>query len=72
MLRYIIRRLLGAVIVVWIVSVVTFVIFQLAPLLTHRSPIYYYVNKQPPAPGTEQYKLLEKAYGFDRPLFSQY
>jgi peptide/nickel transport system permease protein len=72
MLRYIIRRLLGAVIVVWIVSVVTFVIFQLAPLLTHRSPIYYYVNKQPPAKGTEQYKLLEKAYGFDRPLFSQY
>jgi peptide/nickel transport system permease protein len=72
MIRYVIRRLLGAVLVVWIVSVVTFVIFQLAPLLSRVSPIYYYVGKQPPAKGTTQYKLLEHAYGFDRPLVGQY
>ena len=72
MIRYVIRRILGAVVVVWIVSIVTFAIFQLAPKLSHISPIYYYVGKQPPAPGTTQYKLLQHAYGFDRPLFSQY
>jgi peptide/nickel transport system permease protein len=72
MLRYVIRRILGAVVVVWIVSVVTFAIFQLAPKLSHISPIYYYIGKQPPAPGTTQYKLLQHAFGFDRPLPQQY
>ena len=72
MIRYVIRRLLGAALVVWIVSVVTFLIFQLAPTLTHNSAIYYYINRQPPAKGSLQYKLLLHAYGFDRPLVSQY
>jgi peptide/nickel transport system permease protein len=72
MIRYVIRRLLGAVVVVWIVSVVTFALFQLAPKLSHTSPIYYYIGKQPPAPGTEQFKLLQHAFGFDRPIPSQY
>ena len=72
MIRFIIRRLLGAAVVVWVVSVVTFVIFQLAPTLTHQSPIYYYIAKQPPPPGSTQFKELEHAFGFDRPLFQQY
>ncbi len=72
MFRYVIRRLLGAIVVVWIVSVITFAIFQLGPALSKQSPLYYYIAKQPPAPGSTQYKLLLHAYGFDRPLFSQY
>jgi peptide/nickel transport system permease protein len=72
MIRFIIRRLLGAAVVVWIVSVVTFAIFQLAPTLTHQSPVYYYIAKQPPPQGSAQFKELEHAFGFDRPLFQQY
>ncbi len=72
MLRFVVRRLLGAVVVVWIVSVVTFAIFQLAPKLAKVSPIYFYVGKQPPPPGTPQYELLLHAYGFDRPIPTQY
>jgi len=72
MFRYVIRRLLGAALVVWVVSIVTFLIFQLAPTISGKSPLYYYVNRQPPEPGTTQYKLLLHAYGFDRPLVGQY
>ena len=72
MIRYIIRRLLGAVVVVWIVSVVTFLIFQLAPAISHQSPVYYYIAKQPPPKGSVQFKELEHAFGFDRPLVQQY
>ena len=38
MIRYVIRRLLGAALVVWIVSIVTFVIFQIAQAVSHVSP----------------------------------
>ena len=72
MIRYIIRRSLGAVFVVWVVSILTFAIFQLGPALTHNSPLYYYVGKQPPAKGSVQYKLMLHAYGFDKPLVGQY
>src|SRR5690349_10573297 len=72
MFRYVIRRLLGAVVVVWVVSVLTFAIFQLGPKLAKTSPIYFYVGKQPPPPGSPQYKLLLHAYGFDRPIPAQY
>jgi peptide/nickel transport system permease protein len=72
MIRYVIRRSVGAVLVVWVVSVVTFAIFQLGPALSKVSPIYYYAGKQPPHKGTEQYKLLLHGYGFDRPIVTQY
>jgi peptide/nickel transport system permease protein len=70
MIRYIIRRLMGAVLVLIAVSFVTFVIFQLAPALAHRSPVYYYVGKIPPSP--VQLKLLEHRFGFDLPWYDQY
>jgi peptide/nickel transport system permease protein len=72
MIRYIIRRSMGAVFVVFVVSILTFAIFQLGPALTHNSPLYYYVGKQPPAKGSVQYKLMLHAYGFDKPLVEQY
>ena len=58
MIRYTIRRVLGAVVVVWIVSLVTFAIFQLGPALTHNSPLYYYIGKSSLTPGSVQYKLV--------------
>jgi len=72
MIRFIIRRSLGAFAVLIVVSFVTFVIFQLAPLLSHSSPVYYYVGKIPFPPGSLQLKLLEHRYGFDLPWYGQY
>ena len=72
MIRFLIRRLVGAVFVLWIVSVVTFLIFQLAPALSHSSPVYYYIGKIPFPPHSTQLKLLEHRFGFDLPIFQQY
>jgi peptide/nickel transport system permease protein len=72
MTRYVIRRLIGAVLVVIVVSIVTFAIFQLAPALSGSSPVYYYIGKIPFPPGSVQLKLLEHRFGFDLPLWKQY
>ena len=72
MFRFLVRRLIGAVVVVWIVSVVTFLIFQVAPTLSHTSPVYYYIGKIPFKAGSEQFKLLEHRFGFDLPVWQQY
>ena len=68
----IIRRSLGAFVVLIVVSFITFVIFQLAPFLSHTSPVYYYVGKIAFKPGSLQLKLLEHRYGFDLPWYQQY
>jgi len=70
MIRYLIRRLFGAVLVVFAVSLVTFLLFQLAPALSGKSPVYYYVGKIPP--GKFQLALLEHRFGFDLPWWEQY
>jgi peptide/nickel transport system permease protein len=70
MIQYLIRRLFGAVIVVIAVSLVTFLIFQMAPQLSHTSPVYYYVGRIPPQ--KFQLHLLEHRLGFDRSLPEQY
>jgi peptide/nickel transport system permease protein len=72
MLRYVIRRILSSVLVVFMVSIMTFAIFQLAPALAHRSPIYYYIAKVPFPEGSPQLKLLEHRFGFDQPILAQY
>ncbi len=72
MIRYVIRRMVGSVLVVFVVSVVTFAIFQLAPALSHSSPVYYYIGKIPFPPGSLQLHLLEHRFGFDLPLVQQY
>jgi peptide/nickel transport system permease protein len=72
MIRYIIRRLIGAVFVLFAVSVVTFLIFQLAPAISGNSPVYYYIGKIPFPPGSEQLKALEHRFGFDQPIVAQY
>lgn len=72
MVRFIIKRVLGAVVVVWIVSVITFLIFQLAPALSKTNPVYYYVGKIPFPEHSVQMQMLEHRFGFDLPLIQQY
>lgn len=72
MVRFIFTRLLGAIVVVWIVSVVTFLIFQIAPALSHTSPVYYYIGKVPFPADSPQFKALVHRFGFDLPLYAQY
>ncbi len=72
MIRFIAVRLLGAIVVVWLVSVVTFLIFQIVPTLSHTSPVYYYIGKIPFPPDSIQMKALTHRFGFDLPLYAQY
>ena len=69
MFRYILRRLLGAVVVVFIVSLVTFFLFQLGPKITGSSPAYLYAGKNPTP---EIIAQIEKGLGLDQPLLVQY
>lgn len=72
MLRFIILRLIGMVAVLWIVSLVTFAIFYMAPTLSHTNPIYYFMGRVPYKPGSPQLAALEHQYGFDLPVYQQY
>jgi len=67
---YILRRLIGAVLVIFVVSVLTFLIFQLAPRLANVEPAYYYVGKVPPDPAG--IAALNHRFGFDLPIPQQY
>lgn len=69
MFRYIVRRLLGAVVVVFIVSLVTFFLFAIGPKITGSSPAYLYVGKNPTP---ELVAAIEKSFGLDQPLVKQY
>ncbi|ACR80200.1 ABC transporter permease [Kosmotoga olearia] len=66
MLRYILRRLILAVPVLLGVSILSFIIISLAPgdFLDN-----YRLN---PSISAEQVKLLEKQFGFDKPIIVQY
>jgi peptide/nickel transport system permease protein len=72
MIRFIALRVVGAIIVLFIVSVVTFLIFQLGPTFSHTSPVYFYTGKVPFPPGSPQLKALIHRFGFDLPLYLQY
>ena len=72
MLRFILIRIAGAIAVIFVVSVVTFLIFQLAPALAHSSPVYYYIGKIPFDQDSEQFKALVHRFGFDLPWYAQY
>jgi peptide/nickel transport system permease protein len=72
MIRFVAVRLLGAVIVLFVVSIVTFLLFQLGPTLSHTNPVYYYIGKVPFKPGSPALKELIHRFGFDLPLYAQY
>ena len=69
MIRYIVRRLLGALLVVVIISMATFAIYFLAPKLTGSDPTYSYVGRHgSPA----QVAAVKHAFGLDQPIVTQY
>jgi peptide/nickel transport system permease protein len=68
-LRYLLGRLAGAVTVVIVVSVVTFAIFQLVPLLTNANLAYYYTGKNT---SEAQAEAVAQKFGFDQPVPEQY
>jgi peptide/nickel transport system permease protein len=69
MFRYIVRRLIGAVFVVFIISLVTFSLQYLAQHVGGGSPAYLFLGK---APSAEQVKAFEKQWGLDQPFTTQY
>ncbi|HEX8081957.1 MAG TPA: ABC transporter permease [Jatrophihabitans sp.] len=70
MIRYIIRRSIGGVLVLLVTSFVTFFIFQVGPKIAGVSPALFYVGKIPP--NEEGLRLIEARFGFDLPLWKQY
>jgi peptide/nickel transport system permease protein len=70
MIRYIIRRLLGMVVVVVVVSFLTFALFYIVPGWFHIDVVRYFVAKIPPDPrGLE---ALRHRLGFDQAWYAQY
>src|SRR6266567_3877357 len=71
MMRYIIRRLLGAALVVLIISFVTFGIFQIGPALSGvpHAQAYYYVGK---VSTPDKVAEVEHSLGLDQPWYQQY
>src|ERR671929_1914999 len=72
MIRYIIRRLLAAVLLLFVVSLVTFAIFFLVPRLagaTSEDLASRYVGRTASA---EQIKQMADKLGFNDPLYVQY
>jgi peptide/nickel transport system permease protein len=67
--RYVIRRLLGAGLVVIVVSIVTFLIFQVVPVLTGGSAAYLYVGK---VANPAQVAAVEERLGLNKPIVEQY
>ena len=72
MLRFLITRIIGAIVVIFIVSVITFLLFQLPTIVTGTSPVYYYIGKIPFPQDSVQFRALEHRFGFDQPLVVQY
>ncbi len=66
MARFIIRRLLGMVLVLFAISVITFLIFQVIP---GGDPAVRLAGKQPQP---EQLERIREQYGFNEPVYVQY
>jgi peptide/nickel transport system permease protein len=68
-IRYIIRRLLWSVVLLFVVSAVTFGIFFLIPKLSGTNPAQMYAGKISDA---EAVKAIGIKLGLDKPLYEQY
>jgi len=69
LIQYIARRLILVVVLLWIVSMVTFSIFFLIPKATHTSTAALFAGK---APTAETIKDTEIKFGLDKPIVVQY
>jgi peptide/nickel transport system permease protein len=69
MIQFLIRRIIGGILVVWVVSVVTFAIFQIGPIVTHASAAYLYTGKNTTPAAVH---AVEQKLGLDKPIPVQY
>ena len=69
MTRYIIRRLIGVVVIMWLVSVITFTIFFMVPKALGSIPAVLFAGRTPSA---EVLADVTKRLGLDQPLIVQY
>jgi len=68
-IQYIVRRLILVVVLMWIVSMVTFGIFFLIPQATGTNPAVLFAGK---APTPDTVKNVEIKLGLNKPLVTQY
>jgi peptide/nickel transport system permease protein len=68
-IRYTANRILGALGVLLVVSVVTFAIFQLLPRVTKVDMAFYYTGRNTSA---AQAAAVAERFGFDKPVWTQY
>jgi peptide/nickel transport system permease protein len=69
MVRYIIRRVLQAILVVFAVSLITFGVFQIGPVFFGADPAYLYVGK---VATPNQVRAVRHKLGLDKPVPVQY
>lgn len=69
MLRYIIRRLIGVVVIMWLVSMITFFIFFMVPKALGSNPAVLFAGRSPDA---TTLVAVTKKLGLDQPLLVQY
>ncbi len=69
MVRYIIRRLIGIVVILWLVSMITFAIFFMVPKLLGSNPAVLFAGRSPDAATLAN---VTKKLGLDQPLVVQY
>jgi peptide/nickel transport system permease protein len=69
MITFLVRRVLGGVLVIFLVSVVTFLIFQIGPKVTGADPAFLYTGKNTTPAAVA---AVDRALGLDQPLPVQY
>jgi peptide/nickel transport system permease protein len=69
MITFLVRRVLGGVLVIFLVSVVTFLIFQIGPKITGADPAFLYTGKNSTPASVA---AVDRALGLDKPLPVQY
>ncbi len=69
MITFLVRRILGGLLVIFLVSIVTFLIFQIGPKISGADPAYLYTGKNT-TPAAVQ--AVDHALGLDQPLVVQY
>ncbi len=69
MIRYVIRRILGAILVVIVSTFVTFGIFFYGPKWSGQNIALFYIGK---IPSKNAERLVNERFGFNKPFFVQY
>jgi peptide/nickel transport system permease protein len=69
MVGFVIRRVLGGIVILWLVSVITFLLFFLVPKIFHSNPAVLFAGR---SPSPEVVAAVTKKLGLDQPLVVQY